>query len=305
MIALRAPAKINLYLRVLGRRDDGYHEIESVMQMVGLYDDVVVSTRRSGLSVRVVGAELPEGPGNLVYDAASLLAKEAGVARGVTIRLTKRIPLSAGLGGGSSDAAATLIALNRLWRLHWSRSRLSEIGAQLGSDVPFFFRGPSAWVSGRGDRVASRPVDPSYTWAVLVHPGFAVSTRWAFEALGAPVSTHSPDRGWTQAGNPTHAPHELTKKNATDTIPGLPTVPDPVVYPAENTLESVTTAAYPVIRDIKAWLYDAGAGRALMSGSGATVFGLFAASAEAKAAHARLPKAWKGWVVRLLRRMPW
>jgi len=305
MITLKAPAKINLCLRVLGRRDDGYHEIESVMQMVGLYDEVTVSSRRSGIAIRVVGADLPEGPGNLVYDAAVLLAEEAGAARGATVRVDKRIPVGAGLGGGSSDAAVTLIALNRLWGLRWSRSRLSQLGARLGSDVPFFFGGPRAWVSGRGECVVPRPVDGSYPWALLVHPGFAVSTRWAFEALDAPLLALQSDRQWAREASFSTAGHELTKKNATDTIPGLPTGQSPVDRPMDNALESVTARSYPVIRDIKAWLHDAGAEQALMSGSGATVFGLFVARKEAKAAHARLPKAWRGWVVPFLRRVPW
>jgi 4-diphosphocytidyl-2-C-methyl-D-erythritol kinase len=154
MIALKAPAKINLSLRVLGRRLDGYHDIDSVMQMVGLYDDVAVAPGRRGFDVFVEGADLPGGPGNLVYDAATALAKAAGVSTGASIRLTKRIPIGAGLGGGSSDAAAALMALNRLWRLRWTRTRLAELGAGLGSDVPFFFFGPTARVAGRGELVA-------------------------------------------------------------------------------------------------------------------------------------------------------
>lgn len=285
MIALKAPAKINLTLRVLGRRPDGYHDIDSVMQMVGLYDDVAVAPGRRSLDVFVEGADLPGGPGNLVYDAATALAKAAGVSTGASIRLTKRIPIGAGLGGGSSDAAAALMALSRLWGLRWTRTRLAELGAGLGSDVPFFFFGPTARVTGRGELVArtTRPrlvgePRPS-EWAVLVNPGFSVSTRWAFE--------------------------RLTTGGSIVTIPRLLEAPVSAPCPVENSLESVTASSYPVIEEIKRWLRDAGAGVALMSGSGPTVFGLFSSRAEAVRARVGLPQAWMGWVVKLLRRAPW
>jgi 4-diphosphocytidyl-2-C-methyl-D-erythritol kinase len=304
MITLRAPAKINLSLRVLGRRADGYHDIESLIQMVGLYDEVVVSVRPRGIALRVVGADLPQGPGNLVHDAARRLAAEARVTRGASIRLTKRIPMGAGLGGGSSDAAATLIALNRLWRLQWSRRRLADLSASLGSDIPFFFFGPTAWVTGRGEQVTPQPGGgaANHGWAVLVNPGFAVSTRWAFETWRAP--RRNADQPAKTEG-PTRVANRLTKLNSTDTIPRLPGPPDCMARPAENTLESVTAAAYPVIHEIKRWLQDSGAGLTLMSGSGATVYGLFPNRAAAVCAHGRLPRAWQGWVVKLLRRVPW
>ena len=311
MISLRAPAKINLFLRVGERRPDGYHDIESVMQMVGLYDVVSLRPRRRGIAVRVQGADLPVGSGNLVYDATAALAKEAGIAAGASIRLTKHIPIGAGLGGGSSDAAATLIALNRLWGLRWPRVRLAELGAALGSDVPFFFHGPTAWVTGRGEQ-ARRIARPQLVgeacpsgWAVLVNPGFAVSTRWAFEALqarSAPLARRSreaPEHGGLSAiiG--------LTNHRSADTIPPFPGAPALASCPVENSLESVTVLEYPVIEEMKRRLRDAGASVALMSGSGPTVFGLFPSRADARRAHAGLPHAWKGWLVKLLRRVPW
>ena len=308
MISLRAPAKINLFLRVGGRRADGYHDIESVMQMVGLYDDVSVQPRRRGIEVRVLGDELPTGPGNLVYEAATTLAQEAGIATGATISLTKRIPIGAGLGGGSSDAAATLVALNRLWGLRCSRARLSEIGAALGSDVPFFFHGPTAWVTGRGEcvRRIARPRlvgEPSPSgWAVLVNPGFAVSTRWAFEGLRLRRPARGSRTASQAAGRSTIG---LTNQKSTRTIPRLPGAPALAWCPVENSLEVITVSEYPVIEEIKGRLRDAGASIALMSGSGPTVFGLFPIRADAVRARAGLPHAWKGWVVKLLRRMPW
>lgn len=296
MIALRAPAKINLCLRVLGRRPDGYHELASVFQMVGLYDDVTVRPRRRGIALEVDGAELPCGPGNLAYDAAVALAREAGVAAGASIHLTKRIPLGAGLGGGSSDAAVVLLGLNRLWKLRWPRIRLAALGATLGSDVPFFFFGPTAWVTGRGERVAPAPrLRPSASkslrrWAVLVNPGFAVSTRWAFEALGAPRLPAS---------------IRLTNGGGAYKMSRFSKASPSAVWSMANDLEAVSAAKYPVIEEIKARLLKSGARVARMSGSGPTVFGLFATRAEARRACKALSPSWRQWVVRVLGRAPW
>lgn len=299
MIALRAPAKINLCLRVLGRRPDGYHELASAFQMVGLYDDVTLRPRRRGISLDVAGAKLPRGPGNLAYDAAVALAREAGVSIGASIHLTKRIPLGAGLGGGSSDAAAVLAGLNRLWKLRWSRARLAALGALLGSDVPFFFFGPTAWVTGRGERVAPAPsLRPSASglpcWAVLVNPGFAVSTQWAFEAFDATISRRSARK-----------PIQLTNEKGADKMGRFSKASPAAVWSMANDLEPVSAAKYPVIGEIRTALLKAGAGAARMSGSGPTVFGVFATRAEAKRACDTLSPSWRQWVVRVLRRTPW
>lgn len=295
MIVLKAPAKINLSLRVLGRRPDGYHELDSIMQMVGLYDEVHIEDHPDAIVVHTRGATLTDGPGNLAYDAAVALAKAAGVGCGASISLVKHIPVGAGLGGGSSDAAAVLAGLNRLWGLGWPRARLAELGATLGSDVPFFFTGPTAHVSGRGECV-DRMARPRMVgegsrcdWALLVNPGFAVSTRWAFDALRA---------------SPLDATFGLTKANSADTIPRLPGAPAPP-YPAENSLESVTATAYPVIIEMKRMLKETGASVVLMSGSGPTVFGLFSDRRQAEAGLTAVPETWKGWVARVLRRAPW
>jgi 4-diphosphocytidyl-2-C-methyl-D-erythritol kinase len=291
MITLRAPAKINLYLRVLGRQPDGYHELESVIQMVGLYDEVTIRPRRKGIVVDVEGADLPTGPGNLAYDAAAAFAHDVGGSPGASIHLVKRIPLGAGLGGGSSDAATVLVGLNRLWALRWSRLRLAALGATLGSDVPFFFFGPTAWVTGRGERVTPVPhLRPSASgpvprWAVLVNPGFPVSTKWAFEALGKAL--------------------RLTNEGATYKMGRFSKAPPAAVWSMANDLERVTVAKHPVIEEIKTHLLKAGAGVARMSGSGPTVFGTFATRAEAARACDALSPSWRRWVVRVLKRAPW
>ncbi len=299
MIALRAPAKINLCLRVLGRRPDGYHELESVFQMVGLYDEVTIRARRQGITLGVEGADLPSGRGNLAYEAAIALAREADCSRGGAIQLVKRIPLGAGLGGGSSDAATVLIGLNRLWGLRWSRQRLAELGATLGSDVPFFFFGPTAWVTGRGERVTPVPAlrpsasGPVPCWAVLVNPGVSVSTKWAFETLDKTVR------------NTVRNTVRLTNEKPIYKMGRFSTAPPAAVWSMPNDLERVSVARYPVIEEIKTQLLKAGAGVARMSGSGPTVFGTFATRAEAAKACDEVSPPWRRWVVRVLKRAPW
>ncbi len=152
-LTIRAPAKINLFLKILGKRRDGYHELLSLFLMVGLYDEIAFEPDPRDLRLFVSDPALTTGDENLVIRAARLLAQRTGLEPKARIRLQKNIPMGAGLGGGSSDAAAALVGLNRLWRTGLSRSDLSHLGLQLGSDVPFFLKGPSALVGGRGERI--------------------------------------------------------------------------------------------------------------------------------------------------------
>ncbi len=181
-----APAKVNLVLRVLGRRPDGYHEVWSLLQTVGLEDELTVRVRPglSGLQVQCDDADLPTDGRNLVHRAAALVLERAGKSVGLEIRLRKRIPVSAGLGGGSSDAAATITALNHVLGLGWSAGVMAQVGAVLGSDVPFFFFAPTAWVRGRGEAVSALTLRGT-RWVVLVYPGFPIGTRWAYDQLSA------------------------------------------------------------------------------------------------------------------------
>jgi 4-diphosphocytidyl-2-C-methyl-D-erythritol kinase len=171
-----APAKINLYLEVLGRRPDGYHHIETLMLAVELFDEIALARDASGL-VRLScdDPELTVGPDNLVLKAAKLLQERTGCPHGANIRLTKRIPWAAGLGGGSSDAAATLAGLNEVWELGLSTPQLAALGAELGSDVPFFFHAPAAWCTGRGEEVEPAAMGRSFE-LVLVKPPQGIST---------------------------------------------------------------------------------------------------------------------------------
>jgi 4-diphosphocytidyl-2-C-methyl-D-erythritol kinase len=183
---LRAPAKVNLFLEVLGKRADGYHEIATLLVAVSLHDLLTFKEDASG-EVRLTcdRADLPSGPYNLVVRAALLLQERTGCRRGVAITLRKRIPMAAGLAGGSSDAAATLAGLNRLWRLGLSPVELAGLGAELGSDVPFFFSPPAAWCTGRGEKVMPVALG-SPLWFVLVCPPWGLATADVYRAVTVP-----------------------------------------------------------------------------------------------------------------------
>jgi 4-diphosphocytidyl-2-C-methyl-D-erythritol kinase len=291
-LILKAPAKINLYLKILGRREDGYHHLSSLMQMVGLYDILAFQKARSGIGLRVENASLPADRSNLIFRAAELVQKEAlnvdGVSRGVSITLVKNIPIAAGLGGGSSDAAATLIGLNRLWRLRWSRRKLAQMAAALGSDLPFFFEGPAAWVGGIGEKVERTRLQlPG--WAVLVNSGNPVSTASVYEQFSKKIG--------------------LTKRapeiNIIELIAQRPALKEILHHPY-NDLEKVTLSTFPHLIQIKRELHDLGGEGVLMSGSGPTLFALFRKLDIAKKAAFSIQKNGlvRVWVVRILRRSP-
>lgn len=272
------PAKVNLVLRVLDRRPDGFHAIWSLMHTVGLEDELTFTIQPgevSRISLSCDNAALAADQSNLVYRAAQLVLARVDRAMDVSIILSKRIPLGAGLGGGSSDAAATIFGLTRLLGLDWSVEQMSEMGQQLGSDVPFFFVAPAACVTGRGEQV--RPVQVSGSrWIVLVNPGFAVETKWAYQQLSA-----------TRPGVRPLSPalQQVGSRSALEWSEIVPLV--------ENDFEAPVFAQHPVLAQIKRQLLGQGAEVALLSGSGATMFGVFAGQADAEraaAAFARDPK---------------
>ena len=258
-VRICTPAKINLILRVLDRRSDGYHNLWSLMQTVALEDELRFQVRADSTELRLKCdvASLPTDRRNLVWRAAALVLDRAGLQVGLDIEITKRIPLAAGLGGGSSDAAATIVALNHLLRLGWSGGEMAQVGAALGSDVPFFFFAPSAIVRGRGEDVAAVMVTGA-RWVVLVHPGFPIETRWAYDRLAA-TREHV---------RPLSEQHSRIASQASlaweDVIPLM-----------ENDFEQPLVPVYDAIRKMKARLLSEGAETALLSGSGATVFGIF------------------------------
>ena len=279
-VVVPSPAKVNLFLEIIGRRPDGYHDIASIMQLVDLCDEVRLRRRRTGIRVEVQGAELPAGRGNLAYRAAALLLEAAGVEGGVEIHLEKRIPVAGGLGGGSSNAAAVLIGVSRLYELAWSREALQKLGENLGSDVPFFLGDGLALATGRGEILTPLSAWPPQ-WLVLANPGLPISTAWAYR----------------------EASSKLTEWQPRVSIPSFPLGGRPQWPPvwAFNRLESVVLPHRPEILALKHLLREAGGAPVLMSGSGASVFAVVsdAVSAHQLAAQAEKSGAFAAAVTTL------
>jgi 4-diphosphocytidyl-2-C-methyl-D-erythritol kinase len=254
-ITVMAPAKVNFFLKVMGRRPDGYHNLVSVMQALELSDEVTLDKTDAGISVSCDSAAVPSGPENIAFRAAKAVLDEAGAASGARISIKKNIPVAAGLGGGSSDAAATMKGINLLFGLGISDRRLRDIGVRLGADVPFFFSWPCALAEGVGEVLSKLPL-PDETWLVIVNPGFPVSTGWVYGSLN----------------------FELTNKFNSIKLPQFEgQAPSATLLASylHNDLERVTVVKYPRINELKEQLVGEGALGALMSGSGPTVFGVF------------------------------
>jgi 4-diphosphocytidyl-2-C-methyl-D-erythritol kinase len=264
MITRLSPAKINLVLKVLRRREDGYHDILSLMQAVSLCDELDFQRMGGGIHVCCPDSVLPTDRGNLITRAADAFFTATAIPPDIEIILRKRIPIAAGLGGGSSNAATTLMALNELFGHPLTRRELQSIGARLGADIPFFIFGTRAWVSGIGDRLTEAPPLPPLH-LLLVNPGFAVSTRLVYEGLNL----------------------GLTNGSINYSVPRFFTVVD-LCRGLANDLEQVTLKLHPVLERIKTLLMRYGACGALMSGSGPTVFGLFETVEAARGAENRL-----------------
>lgn len=270
-----APAKINLCLHVLGRRSDGYHEVAMLMQRIGLYDRLKITLEeQAGVRVRCEGLDLTPGEENIASRAARRMVELAGYRGGATIELEKQIPVAAGLGGGSSDAAAVIMALNEMLGLDLGRELLMVEGGRLGADVPFFIFQDPAWATGIGD-VLEKVEGLPPVWYVLVNPGIAVSTAWVYQNLG------------------------LTSKGGAARLPRFSGTAEGLASLLHNDLERVTVSRYPVVEEIKSRLLNRGAAGALMSGSGPTVFGVFAEEASARRAAKDLSAeaGWKAFVV--------
>lgn len=276
VLALPAFAKLNLDLRVLGRRPDGYHDLRTVFQTLAVHDTVTVAAQRGPLTVTCTDPSVPTDARNLVWQAAVQLARAArcGPARDVHIHLHKRVPAQAGLGGGSADAAVTLLALRRLWALDLDRAALTRVAAALGADVPFFLTGGTALGLGRGDVIYPLDDVPP-AWVVLVRPDFGVSTAEAYRWV---------DEGPAPAADRAGVPP-----------PGWPDWAGAV----RNDLEPPVVARHPVIGRTRRALARRGAVLAAMSGSGSAVFGVFAS--RAGAADAARAVARPGWLVLVTR----
>ena len=281
MFQMKAFAKINWFLSVLGRREDGYHDICSLMQCVDLCDTLLFENSEA-LEIVSDIADLPQEK-NLVFRAASLMRDMVGGRRGAKIALTKDIPLAAGMGGGSSDAAATLVGLDRLWGTDLGADRLREMGAAIGSDVPFFIGNSYAAAEGRGERIRPLQGAPELS-LLLINPRIVVSTAWAYTACQIGLTKKPVDiKLFCQT---------LARKdfNALSSM-------------LVNDLESAVVSAYPEIGRIKERLYQLGASAAAMSGSGSTVFGVFRSDEEALCASGHMGANWCR-VVRTLTYVP-
>ena len=273
-----APAKLNLFLRVLGRREDGRHDLQTVFQLLDFGDEVEIVPRRDG---RIVLLDPPPGldAGNeLSVRAAALLRARTATSKGVSIRLVKRIPHGAGLGGGSSNAAATLVALNRIWETGLDDRRLAVLGLGLGADVPVFVHGRSGWAEGVGERLLALPLPP--LWYLVVHPRISVSTAKVFS-----------DPGLTRDSPPLRMPRLSG---------GRPVDVAALLAAAGNDCEPVVRRRHPVVGRVIEWLRQRveRAEWARMTGTGSAAFGVFREEGAARRAMRDLPEGWDGRVTR-------
>jgi len=262
-IRVRCPAKVNLGLWILGRRDDGYHEVDTILQALTLEDELTLEPAPEGFALETRGIPIPQDGPNLVERAWNLISERATGSkfRGIRARLTKRIPIGAGLGGGSSDAAGLLAGVNHLLALGLTKTELQSLGARIGSDVPFFFGGGTARATGRGEKVRQLcPIEP--LWVVLASPPIAISTTWAYGRIRfhlTPVSSGANllasaigSREWGAVADAMH-----------------------------NVFEDVVLPEFPSLAELRRSLIGCGAMKALMSGSGSTFYGVVRSFDEA------------------------
>jgi len=265
-----APAKLNLFLHVTGRRADGYHDLQTLFQLIDRCDTVGITLREDGVIERTAGPAEVAPEADLTVRAARALQSEVGVRLGASLRTVKRIPLGGGLGGGSSDAATVLVALNRLWGCGLPVSRLAELGLALGSDVPVFVQGATAWGEGRGERLT--PVETPARWFVVVHPGVSVATSRVFQAP------------------------ELTRNSSLITIRAF------FEAGGRNDCEPVVRALFPEVGEALDWLARFAPAR--LTGTGSCVFASCASAADAERIAARAPDRWRSFVARGLNESP-
>jgi 4-diphosphocytidyl-2-C-methyl-D-erythritol kinase len=265
-----APAKLNLFLHIVGRRPNGYHELQTVFQLIDLCDTVSVVVREDGLIERPVGPARVAPEEDLVVRAARALQNRTGTGLGATLRVFKKIPQGGGLGGGSSDAATTLLALNRLWGCGLGLDELVALGLPLGADVPVFVRGSSAWAEGVGETLT--PVELPDRWFVVIHPGVGVATREVFQAP------------------------ELTRNSPVITIRAF------FESGGRNDCEPVVRARYDEVAEALDWLSRYAPAR--LTGTGSCIFAACASAIDAERLAARVPDRWTSYVARGLNVSP-
>ena len=268
---INAPAKINLGLDVIRRREDGYHEVQMIMQSIRLFDRLTLAkSKNPGINLTTNLGFLPVNEDNLVYKSAKLLMDEFNIDTGVSIQLDKRIPVAAGMAGGSTDAASCLLAMNRLFNLKLSDQQLMERGVTLGADIPYCIMKGTALSEGIGEILSPLPAAPD-CYVLIAKPGFHVSTKFVYSNLKLDEQTDHPDID--------HMIECIQENNLRDLCDSM-----------SNILETVTIPEHPEIADIKKTMLEQGALGSLMSGSGPTVFGIFDDPNKAKAAKEKCKK---------------
>lgn len=271
-ISLKALAKINLGLDVVRRREDGYHEVRMVMQTINLYDRLdIVKKKEPGISIKTNISFLPVNENNLIYKAGKLLMDEFGITEGVSVKLNKRIPIAAGMAGGSTDAAAMMYGINKLFDLGLSRKALMERGVKIGADVPYCIMRGTALAEGIGEELTQ--LSPMVRCPILIaKPSISVSTKFVYQNLKLDENTVHPDID--------KLVEDIKKKDL-----------GKIASDMGNVLETVTIPNYPVIAEIKERMLQSGAVNSMMSGSGPTVFGIFDDEETARKAYADMKSA--------------
>jgi 4-diphosphocytidyl-2-C-methyl-D-erythritol kinase len=261
-LRLNAYAKINLTLDVLGDRPDGYHDIETVLHTVELHDTIILRENGEGIVLRCLSPDVPPQTQNIVHRAAHLLKETFQIGRGIEIDLTKRIPVAAGLGGGSSDAAVTLLGLAQMWKLRMNNRQLMDLGSKIGSDVPFFLIGGAALAAGRGERVRMLPPLPT-TWIVIARPTVHVTSEWAYKAIDHGAVRRRPNTPGVVRALETEDPHTVGQLLC-------------------NVFEDVVVAQHPVVGAIRDRLASFQPLGVSLSGTGPAVFAMAVNESAAK-----------------------
>ena len=270
-VAWSAPAKLNLMLHIVGRREDGYHELQTVFQLIDLCDRIEITVRRDGAISRPRGPAGVSESEDLVVRAARALQQVSGTRLGAEISVMKRIPMGGGMGGGSSDAATTLVALNQMWGLRHSCEEIMNFGRALGADVPVFVAGHSSWAEGIGDRLTPVSLGAD-SWYLVIFPGVSVPTAAVFQAA------------------------ELTRNSPPTTMRGF------LETGGRNDCEAVVRAGFPAVAEALDWLARHGSAR--LTGTGSCVFAKFARVEDAERVAAQVPDQWRAWVARGLDSSP-
>ena len=265
-INIKAKAKINLGLDVCRRLENGYHEVKMIMQTVDIYDELEVIRLDNDEILLTVDSndDLGDISDNLIYKAAKLMKDEFGIKTGVKIHLKKNIPVAAGMAGGSTDAAGTMLAINELFELGQTKEKLMELGVRLGADIPYCIMGGTALAEGIGEKLTVLPTPPKAS-VLVVKPPIMVSTKWVYETLRANELERHPDiDGMAEA---------IKAGNL-----------EGIIQRMENVMETVTEKKYPIISDIKDMMKEKGALNSIMSGSGPSIFGVYGKEADAQTA---------------------